>query len=276
MLADAVAAAEFVATRMRDGAGRLARIWNEGRASVPAFLDDFASWIEAALDLHRAGAGERWLGAALAAAEDRRRALLRPGRGRSLPDPRGRRAARAPSSLGPRRRDAALDGAGRARTPARGRSRGPRRPAPDRGARDRDARLRLGARAARLPDPGAGRAGRRARLLDRGDRGRCQPSRDPRARRAGAARAGPRRRRRRRRARGGRAARSGAELARRPRPAGRAAHRLDLPRRHLLAADRRRGRARFGALRAALGPPRRSRGGGASRDQRVERAGCLV
>jgi hypothetical protein len=55
---------------MRDDAGRLMRIWNEGRASVPAFLDDFASWIEAALDLFRAGAGERWLGAALAAAED--------------------------------------------------------------------------------------------------------------------------------------------------------------------------------------------------------------
>ena len=70
MLADAVAAAEFVTGRMRDDAGRLARIWNQGRASVPAFLDDFASWIEATLDLHRAGAGERWLGAALAAAED--------------------------------------------------------------------------------------------------------------------------------------------------------------------------------------------------------------
>jgi len=69
MLADALAAAEFVDHRMRDDAGRLARIWNEGRASVPAFLDDFASWIEATLDLHRAGAGERWLGVALAAAE---------------------------------------------------------------------------------------------------------------------------------------------------------------------------------------------------------------
>ncbi len=69
MLTDAVAAAEFVTARMRDGAGRLARIWNEGRASVPAFLDDFACWIEATLDLHRAGAGDRWLGVALAAAE---------------------------------------------------------------------------------------------------------------------------------------------------------------------------------------------------------------
>jgi uncharacterized protein YyaL (SSP411 family) len=70
MLADAVTAAGFVETRMRDGAGRLARVWNEGRASVPAFLDDLAAWLEATLDLHRAGAGDRWLGVALAAAED--------------------------------------------------------------------------------------------------------------------------------------------------------------------------------------------------------------
>jgi len=70
MLAAAVAAADFVATRMRDGAGRLARVWNDGRACVPAFLDDLAAWLEATLDLHRAGAGEHWLGHALAAADD--------------------------------------------------------------------------------------------------------------------------------------------------------------------------------------------------------------
>jgi uncharacterized protein YyaL (SSP411 family) len=70
LLADAVAAAEFVAQRMRDAAGRPLRIWNDGRASVPAFLDDLAAWLEATLDLHRAGAGDRWLGAALAAADD--------------------------------------------------------------------------------------------------------------------------------------------------------------------------------------------------------------
>ncbi len=70
LLEAAVAAADFVATHLRDGAGRLARVWNAGRAQVPAFLDDLAAWLEAALDLHRAGAGERWLGQALAAAED--------------------------------------------------------------------------------------------------------------------------------------------------------------------------------------------------------------
>ena len=126
MLADALAAAEFVDDRMRDGVGRLARIWNEGRAWVPAFLDDYASWLEATLDLHRAGAGERWLGAALRRGRLHRRALLRPGRGRPLPDAGGRRAARAPPALGPRRRDAALDRARGARAAAHGRSRGPR------------------------------------------------------------------------------------------------------------------------------------------------------
>jgi uncharacterized protein YyaL (SSP411 family) len=70
MLADALGAAEFVDRQMRDSRGRLARIWNEGRASVPAFLDDLAAWIEATLDLHRAGGGDRWLALALAAAED--------------------------------------------------------------------------------------------------------------------------------------------------------------------------------------------------------------
>jgi uncharacterized protein YyaL (SSP411 family) len=69
MLADAVAAAGFVADRMRDETGRLMRIWNQGRASVPAFLDDYAAWIEATLDLYRAGAGDRWLAAAVSASD---------------------------------------------------------------------------------------------------------------------------------------------------------------------------------------------------------------
>ncbi len=70
MLADASAAGDFVATHMRDGAGRLARVWNDGRVCVPAFLDDLAAWLEATLDLHRAGAGEHWLAHAVAAADD--------------------------------------------------------------------------------------------------------------------------------------------------------------------------------------------------------------
>jgi uncharacterized protein len=61
LLADAAAAADFLAERLVDADGRLLRIWNEGRAHVLAFLDDHASLLEANLDLYRAGAGERFL-----------------------------------------------------------------------------------------------------------------------------------------------------------------------------------------------------------------------
>jgi hypothetical protein len=70
MLADAIAAADFVLGRMRDGQGRLLRVFNEGEARVPAFLDDHAGMLEACLDLFRAGAGERFLEAALGFARE--------------------------------------------------------------------------------------------------------------------------------------------------------------------------------------------------------------
>jgi len=63
-LAAATAAADFVLSQMVDARGRLLRVWNEGRAHVPAFLDDVSAMLEACLDLHRAGAGERFLAAA--------------------------------------------------------------------------------------------------------------------------------------------------------------------------------------------------------------------
>jgi uncharacterized protein YyaL (SSP411 family) len=70
MLGDAAAAADFVLGRMRDERGRLLRVYDEGRARVLGFLEDVAGMLEASLDLHRAGAGERWLGLALELAED--------------------------------------------------------------------------------------------------------------------------------------------------------------------------------------------------------------
>ncbi|RIK91864.1 MAG: hypothetical protein DCC71_24785 [Proteobacteria bacterium] len=70
MLADAVATADFVATRMRDAEGRLTHVFDEGRAHVRGFLEDEAGLLEALLDLHRAGAGERFLADAAALAED--------------------------------------------------------------------------------------------------------------------------------------------------------------------------------------------------------------
>jgi hypothetical protein len=65
----AAAAAEFALRRLRGSDGRLHRIWDGERAYVPAFLDDHAGLLEALLDLHRTGAGDRFLAAALGLAE---------------------------------------------------------------------------------------------------------------------------------------------------------------------------------------------------------------
>ncbi len=71
LLEDAVALAEFCAARLREpDSGRWLRVFAEGVAKVPAFLDDLAPWLAALLDLHRAGCGERWLGLALEVAEE--------------------------------------------------------------------------------------------------------------------------------------------------------------------------------------------------------------
>jgi uncharacterized protein YyaL (SSP411 family) len=65
----AAAAAEFAQARLVGADGRLHRVFDGERARIPAFLDDHAALLEAFLDLHRAGAGERWLAAALGLAE---------------------------------------------------------------------------------------------------------------------------------------------------------------------------------------------------------------
>jgi uncharacterized protein YyaL (SSP411 family) len=71
LLDDASALAEFCATRLRGPrAESWLRVFAEGAAKVPAFLDDLAPWLAALLDLHRAGRGERWLALALAVAEE--------------------------------------------------------------------------------------------------------------------------------------------------------------------------------------------------------------
>ncbi|MFI5318621.1 MAG: thioredoxin domain-containing protein [Myxococcota bacterium] len=71
LLEDAAALAEFCATRLREpGSARWLRVYAEGAAKVPAFLDDLAAWLAALLDLQRAGCGERWLGLALEVSEE--------------------------------------------------------------------------------------------------------------------------------------------------------------------------------------------------------------
>jgi hypothetical protein len=66
----AAAAAEFALERLRDASGRLQRVFDGERARVPAFLDDHAALLEALLDLHRAGAGDRFLAEALRLADE--------------------------------------------------------------------------------------------------------------------------------------------------------------------------------------------------------------
>jgi uncharacterized protein YyaL (SSP411 family) len=65
IVADAAEAADFVLQEMLDDDGRLLRIYDRGRAHVPAFLDDHAALLDACLDLYRAGAGDRFLAPAL-------------------------------------------------------------------------------------------------------------------------------------------------------------------------------------------------------------------
>ena len=70
ILREAEEITDFVLETLRDDEGRLLRVFAEGRAHVTAFLDDYGALLDASLDLHRAGAGERWLGVAIALANE--------------------------------------------------------------------------------------------------------------------------------------------------------------------------------------------------------------
>ncbi len=76
----AARAAGFVLDRMRPG-GRLVRSWKDGRAGVPAFLDDQAFLTAGLLDLYEATFERRWLEAALALAEETERRFADPAGG---------------------------------------------------------------------------------------------------------------------------------------------------------------------------------------------------
>ena len=174
--------------RMFDAKGRLLRVYDRGRAHVTGFLDDHAALLEACLDLHRAGAGARFLDARAAGSPTRsRRASSTPAEGDLFLTPVGRRAAGAAPALGPRRRDAALDRARGAGSAARGGALGTRR-------RSRASRSACCARTRPLlerapeafPTPRARRAAgfERGRLGRGRDRRRTMPRapRSPRAR----------------------------------------------------------------------------------------------
>jgi uncharacterized protein YyaL (SSP411 family) len=50
----AVRVATFVLENLRDDEGRLLRTWRDGRAKLPAYLNDYAFFIDGLLELHRA------------------------------------------------------------------------------------------------------------------------------------------------------------------------------------------------------------------------------
>src|SRR5262249_2778638 len=142
-------------------------------------------------------------------------------------------------ALGPRRRDARLDGLGRARPRPRRGALGARGPAPHRGARAARARLRPRPRARVRADARARGAVGLARRLGRDRRGRPRGGGDARPRAARTPRARPRGRRRRRAPRRAGAPRPRFRLARRPRAHARPADGVGLPRRRLLAPGHR-------------------------------------
>ena len=66
----AVAAAEFVLTRLRDGGGRLLRSWRDGRGGRPAFADDHGAMADACLTLYETTFDLRWFEHARALADE--------------------------------------------------------------------------------------------------------------------------------------------------------------------------------------------------------------
>jgi uncharacterized protein YyaL (SSP411 family) len=73
-LAAAERAAEFVLSRLAPD-GTLLHAFREGRAHVPAFLDDYAFLVEGLLELHGATGDGRWLVEAVRLAEEQERRL---------------------------------------------------------------------------------------------------------------------------------------------------------------------------------------------------------
>jgi uncharacterized protein YyaL (SSP411 family) len=66
----AARAADFILRTMRDADGRLLRVYRDGRASQPGYLDDYAYLIDALIELHEATDDSRWLAEARALADE--------------------------------------------------------------------------------------------------------------------------------------------------------------------------------------------------------------
>jgi uncharacterized protein YyaL (SSP411 family) len=70
LLAAASECAAFVLEQMRDERGRLLRSYNDGRAKIDAYLEDYAFMLEAMLALFEATCEERWFEEAIALADE--------------------------------------------------------------------------------------------------------------------------------------------------------------------------------------------------------------
>ncbi len=70
LLEAAEGTAEFVLGTLRDEQGRLLRTYNDGRASILAYLEDHAFMLEATIALFEASCRERWLDQAVQLAEE--------------------------------------------------------------------------------------------------------------------------------------------------------------------------------------------------------------
>ncbi len=79
-MAAARANAHFLVTEMRDGDGRLLRSWQDGRAAIPAYAEDYAALVEALLTLAEVD-DVTWLAEARAVADDLLRLFADPEHG---------------------------------------------------------------------------------------------------------------------------------------------------------------------------------------------------
>jgi uncharacterized protein len=70
LLASATACAEFVLRDLRDERGRLLRTYNDGRAKLDAYLEDYAFLLDALIVLFEASCQERWFEHATALADE--------------------------------------------------------------------------------------------------------------------------------------------------------------------------------------------------------------
>src|SRR6202161_4056050 len=70
LLAAASACGEFVLRDLRDADGRLLRSYNDGRAKIGAYLEDYAFMLEATLALFEATCEERWFDESIALADE--------------------------------------------------------------------------------------------------------------------------------------------------------------------------------------------------------------